>query len=95
MTVSADLKKPVRNFLPAGFVLTDWDSLEPYFQDLERRPLDTRAALEKWLLDMSELEAVGRHRMDTSFKAVWKIVAACGFCGGRLIGLCRARSLAS
>jgi len=58
MLPTAELKKPERQFLPEGFVLTDWKSLEPWFQDLEKRPLDTRAALEKWLLDMSELEAV-------------------------------------
>ena len=55
---TAALEKPKRHFLPAGYALTDWKSLEPYFQDLEQRPLDTRAELEKWLLDMSELEAV-------------------------------------
>src|SRR6202012_3085119 len=58
MTPTAELKKPVRHFLPEAYVLTDWDSLEPYFRELEQRPLETRAALEKWLLDMSELEAV-------------------------------------
>jgi len=55
---TAELKKPERHFLPEGFILTDWKSLEPWFEDLEQRPLETRAALEKWLLDMSELEAV-------------------------------------
>ena len=58
MTPTAELKKPVRHFLPEDFVVTDWKSLEPYFGELEERPLDTRADLEKWLLDMSELEAV-------------------------------------
>jgi oligoendopeptidase F len=58
MTPTAELKKPVRHFLPEDFVVTDWKSLEPYFRELEERPLDTRADLEKWLLDMSELEAV-------------------------------------
>src|ERR1700744_396844 len=58
MTPTAELKKPVRHFLPADYILTDWQSLEPYLKDLEQRPLDTRAELEKWLLDMSELEAV-------------------------------------
>ena len=58
MTPTAELTKPVRHFLPEGFVVTDWNSLEPYFRELEDRPLDTRAELEKWLLDMSELEAV-------------------------------------
>lgn len=57
-TPTAELEKPVRHFLPADYVLTDWNSLEPYFKELEHRPLETREALEKWLLDMSELEAV-------------------------------------
>jgi oligoendopeptidase F len=57
-TNPTELKKPERHFLPAEYVLTDWNSLEPYFMDLEQRPLETRADLEKWLLDMSELEAV-------------------------------------
>jgi oligoendopeptidase F len=58
MTYTAELKKPERHFLPETFAVTDWISLEPYFQDLEQRELGTREALEKWLLDMSELEAV-------------------------------------
>ncbi|HEV9036560.1 MAG TPA: M3 family oligoendopeptidase, partial [Puia sp.] len=58
MMPTADLKKPERHFLPNDYVLTDWNSLEPYFRDLEERPLNTRADLEKWLLDISELEAV-------------------------------------
>jgi oligoendopeptidase F len=58
MTYTAELKRPERHFLPEGFTVTDWKSLEPYFLDLEQRPLDSRQALEKWLLDMSELEAV-------------------------------------
>src|SRR5580700_10552795 len=58
MTATADLKKPVRNFLPAEYTLTDWNGLEPWFRDLEERSLETRQALEQWLLDMSELEAV-------------------------------------
>jgi oligoendopeptidase F len=58
MAPTAELQKPKRHFLPAGYAITDWKGLEPYFIDLEQRPLDTRAQLEKWLLDMSELEAV-------------------------------------
>lgn len=58
MTPTAHLTKPVRHFLPADYTVTDWTSLEPYFQDLTTRPLDTREQLEKWLLDMSELEAI-------------------------------------
>ncbi|MHA4811569.1 M3 family oligoendopeptidase [Flavitalea flava] len=58
MNYSADIQKPQRHFLPETFVLTDWTGLEPYFQNLEQRNLDSSDALEKWLHDMSELEAV-------------------------------------
>ena len=58
MQYTAELKKPERHFLPEGYVLTDWNGLEPYFKDLEQRKLDSPQALEKWLKDMSELEAV-------------------------------------
>ncbi len=58
MKYTAELKKPERHFLPDDFIVTDWETLEPYFQDLEKRTLDSREALEKWLTDMSELEAV-------------------------------------
>lgn len=58
MNYSADIQKPQRHFLPESFVLTDWVGLEPYFADLEQRKLDSRENLEKWLHDISELEAV-------------------------------------
>ena len=32
MNHTAELKKPVRHFLPADFTVTDWEALEPYFQ---------------------------------------------------------------
>jgi len=57
-TITADLEKPVRRFLPEVFELTDWKSIESFFIDLEERPLTNAAELEKWLQDMSELEAV-------------------------------------
>jgi len=58
MKYTAELAKPERHFLPSDFVLTDWKGLEPYLQDLEQRVLDSKQALEKWLHDSSELEAV-------------------------------------
>lgn len=57
-TFSAELEKPVRNFLPENFSITDWDSIAPYFKDLAERPLNDAGDLEKWLKDMSELEAI-------------------------------------
>lgn len=58
MTLSADIKKLERHFVPKDFVVTDWASLEPFFKDLAQRSLNSRADLEKWLKDMSEIEAV-------------------------------------
>ncbi|MFZ9719525.1 MAG: M3 family metallopeptidase, partial [Chitinophagaceae bacterium] len=58
MKLSADIKALPRKFLPASFEITDWESLEPYFQQLLNRKIDSKESLELWLKDMSELEAV-------------------------------------
>ncbi|OQP50420.1 oligoendopeptidase F [Niastella yeongjuensis] len=58
MNYTADIKKVPRHFLPEDFTVTTWDNLEPYFKNLLDRPVNTEADLEKWLHDMSELEAV-------------------------------------
>ncbi len=57
-TLSANIEKPIRVFLPENFVISDWNSIAPFFEDLAERPLKTVIDLEKWLIDMSELEAV-------------------------------------
>lgn len=57
-TLSANIEKPIRVFLPENFVITDWNSIAPFFEDMSERPLNTVTDLEKWLIDMSELEAV-------------------------------------
>jgi oligoendopeptidase F len=58
MKYNADIKPVKRNFLPEDFIIETWSSLEPYFKDLLERSIDSRAALEKWMMDSSELEAV-------------------------------------
>ena len=58
MNYTADIKKLPRQFLPEDFTVTTWDNLEPYFKNLLDRPINSKADLEKWLYDMSELEAV-------------------------------------
>src|SRR6476620_5534796 len=55
---SANITKLPRHFIPKDFKVTDWQSLEPFFKDLLDRKLDTPQALEQWLKDSSELEAV-------------------------------------
>ena len=58
MRAFTPLQHKDRQFLPADFKITDWDALQPYFEELKDRNITTRAELEKWLQDVSELEAV-------------------------------------
>jgi oligoendopeptidase F len=58
MELSADLQKPERHFLPENFSVTNWEAVEPYFKNLLEREISSKQDLEKWLKDMSELEAV-------------------------------------
>lgn len=56
--IKAPIEKIKRHFLPENYTVTTWESLQPYFEDLVNRTLDSKAALDKWLLDVSELDAV-------------------------------------
>lgn len=58
MLYSAAIQKLPRHFIPENFVITNWESLAGYFQVLSDRPLSDVTALENWLRDLSELEAV-------------------------------------
>ena len=58
MMYTADIKKQPRHFVPAGFRVTDWQTLEPFFKNLLERELNTKEDLEQWLKDLSELEAM-------------------------------------
>jgi len=57
MLRTADIQKLPYHFLPKDFVLTDWDSLEPYFKALLEREITQKQDLEQWMQDLSELEA--------------------------------------
>jgi oligoendopeptidase F len=54
---SASIQKLARNYLPENLTVIDWNVLEPYFKELLGRELHSKEELEKWLHDMSELEA--------------------------------------
>ncbi len=58
MAPNAAIEKIPRHFLPAGFQITNWELLEPYFKIVTERALNSKADLEQWLKDISELEAV-------------------------------------
>ncbi len=55
---NAQIKAKERTFLPKDFSLSTWEALQPYFEQLEQRTLDHFEALQQWLKDISELEAV-------------------------------------
>lgn len=57
-TLDANIEKQPRKLLPEDFTVTTWEALQPYFEELQQRPLENVAALEQWLKDISELEAV-------------------------------------
>ena len=46
-----------RRFVPDDTDLGDWSQIEPLFDQLDARPIDTRDQLEMWLTDWSELIA--------------------------------------
>ncbi|CAN5489105.1 M3 family oligoendopeptidase [soil metagenome] len=55
---TAAIQKIPRNYLPKDFIVTSWETLEPFFKELVERNIDTPASMEQWLKDQSELEAV-------------------------------------
>jgi len=57
-TLDANIEKQPRTLLPEDFTITTWDALQPYFEELQQRPITSVAVLEQWLKDVSELEAV-------------------------------------
>src|SRR5690349_18667863 len=58
MEYTAQITSIPRSYLPKDFKVTNWESLEGYFQELLARPLESREELQKWLQDVSEVEAV-------------------------------------
>ena len=69
---TADIHKLPRHFVPADFSVTNWESLEPFFKNLLDRKIDSTAALEQWLKDQSELEAL------VSEDACWRQIRMTG-----------------
>lgn len=55
---TANIHSIPRSYLPQDFAITDWPALEPYLKELLERPIASKADLEQWLQDLSELEAV-------------------------------------
>jgi oligoendopeptidase F len=58
MNYTAEIQKLPRRYVPQDFKVTTWEALEPFFKELLERNIANRQDLEKWLRDMSEMEAV-------------------------------------
>ncbi|MDU0371631.1 M3 family oligoendopeptidase [Hymenobacter endophyticus] len=56
--LATDTQRPPRHFLPESFSVTEWAAIEPYFEELRDRQINSVAELDQWLLHRSELEAV-------------------------------------
>ena len=52
---SAFSKTYPRRFVPASANMGQWADIDPLFDELNRRPIDTAPQLEQWLIDTSEL----------------------------------------
>ena len=44
--LSADIKQLPRHFLPEEFKVTTWDALQPYFEALQQRAINSVTDLE-------------------------------------------------
>lgn len=52
------IEKSPRTFLPEEFIVSDWEALAPYFNQLLEREIDSVSSLRKWFQDKSELESI-------------------------------------
>ncbi|MFT6844221.1 MAG: oligoendopeptidase F, partial [Flavobacteriales bacterium] len=52
------LKKPTRCFVPRGLIVEKWEDIAPYFDEIDRRVINNKDDLKRWLVESSELEAV-------------------------------------
>jgi len=52
------IEKSPRKFIQEGLKIDSWESIKSYYVDLVGRDLNSKLALEKWLEDRSELDAV-------------------------------------
>ena len=52
------IESPKRNFVDANLIINDWSSIQPYFENLLNRIIETKEEFIQWLSDLSELEAI-------------------------------------
>jgi len=50
-------QRPLRPFLGEEFSLTTWEQLQPFYENLKNRAIESADELRQWFLDKSELES--------------------------------------
>ncbi|MBU1822974.1 MAG: M3 family oligoendopeptidase, partial [Bacteroidetes bacterium] len=50
-------QRHARPFIGEEFALTSWEDLQPLFENLKNREINSLADLRQWFLDRSELES--------------------------------------
>lgn len=50
-------QRKAHQFLPKDFVITQWEDIQPFYENLLARALPSREAVRQWFLDRSELES--------------------------------------
>lgn len=53
-----EIQKPKRHFVAENLVVDSWEVIQPYYESLLNRTLETQADFDQWLKDRSELDAV-------------------------------------
>lgn len=53
-----EISKPERHFIAKDLKITSWSQIEEYFDNLLSRDIESKEEFDKWLEDMSELEAI-------------------------------------
>ena len=64
---------PALRYLPEEFAPTNFDAMKPWLEELEQRDIDSQEALEKWILDRSELDScIGEEAVARMYASVCK-----------------------
>ena len=50
--------RPKRNFVPENLNIDSWNKVEPLFENLFKRSINSKKELENWMKDRSELNSV-------------------------------------
>ncbi len=50
-------RRPARQFIGEDFVLSSWNDVRPFYEDLANRPIENAGQLRQWFFDRSELES--------------------------------------